>query len=1147
MNQKTLSGRYVRIGSDASDSRSRTGTESFDSSPERISRGSALPEMSYSSLRSYGSALDLAATPQETTEVDPAPLDCKSLVSEIERGSGGAVVSTSDIAGPAAARHSLGEVGSSSDVPASDSSWLSFRGFFSSVRGFVGKNLPKRTSIVSETRARHPEHQRSGSSTGQRHRSRSVDDATYPPAFERSGSGSLAAPIGTSAGGDTDLRGRLSTAPESGRSLLHRLTQPLRKPSPDSSRRDLLLEFGTAEVDQAGFQVITRMRERSAGDSRKPQQGVEFLIKNLDTGEERYLTEQEVAQMTSADTVQQLMRRQRSVMQRRDPHQDDPTGASSGTKSRRSRTFSSTPLGRIRAFSLLPRAKTAPTHASPSISSTQAAALQHSKSAATRTRQDGAMLNTQRVQAGADSLTSLTSTAGAAAETPLVGDGKAFGSVGDDTVEDFRSPAGSLDRGLLTKAAAPATASTATQRAITEDTTVLGRPRFLFKFPEKGSALNKREYQRLLREFRVAQRFVRVHAPNKSRGANTTANMCLVQCFRPHTGPVWSMEFSADGRYLATGGQDAVIMVWKVQNEPHTLNYSNADLLEIASWLRSPATAGARAFQRLLTPPPESSDGAAVTVDDGPERLYARCLFEVREPHRVFRGHGGDVLCVAWSANNFLLSSSMDKTVRLWHVDYNQVLRKFLHADFVTCVAFHPRNENFFLSGSLDERIRLWNISSRHVSDYAEVRGLVTACGFTPNGEQALVGTYRGECKVYNVVRFEEGERALQYITTLEVHSRRGRNSKGSKITSFAMMPTPDRGPGRGTNSGSGSTAPAVSTTSNVFVPGQNAGNESAATMAPSAHSSSNTGSSSSSSSNSSQHYEVLISTNDSRIRLYRVQDLRIVSKFVGHSCTWNHIRASFSDDFRYVITASEDRLVYIWNTVLYEQAGHHSAPGCALHLSQWSKGTPRLRDAGGGTAAAAHEMAPEASAALASNPQTRHSGPITNTNNPSSTTNAARTEQQYYPDRMLSERASASALTSSPSSSAAAGTSRDGTSSSQLPRIRRYRNDRFEAFMPFGEAHVTAAVFAPQRSTNRLDVIERSPSTSIYPTRAKIAPAPVTAAAAAAATPLSSSATGTAALLRATSTSDGLVVVVAAHDGTIGVFENIPADFVPW
>lgn len=87
------------------------------------------------------------------------------------------------------------------------------------------------------------------------------------------------------------------------------------------------------------------------------------------------------------------------------------------------------------------------------------------------------------------------------------------------------------------------------------------------------------------------------------------------------------------------------------------------------------------------------------------------------KPFCVYSGHTSDLLDVSWSKNYFLLSSSMDKTVRLWHISRGECLCCFQHIDFVTAIVFHPRDDRYFLSGSLDGKLRLWNIPDKKVSD----------------------------------------------------------------------------------------------------------------------------------------------------------------------------------------------------------------------------------------------------------------------------------------------------------------------------------------------------------------------------------------------------------------------------------------------
>ena len=47
------------------------------------------------------------------------------------------------------------------------------------------------------------------------------------------------------------------------------------------------------------------------------------------------------------------------------------------------------------------------------------------------------------------------------------------------------------------------------------------------------------------------------------------------------------------------------------------------------------------------------------------------------QPLRVYQGHKQDVLDIAWSRSQFLLSASMDKSVRLWHISMDDCLRVF--------------------------------------------------------------------------------------------------------------------------------------------------------------------------------------------------------------------------------------------------------------------------------------------------------------------------------------------------------------------------------------------------------------------------------------------------------------------------------------
>ena len=304
-------------------------------------------------------------------------------------------------------------------------------------------------------------------------------------------------------------------------------------------------------------------------------------------------------------------------------------------------------------------------------------------------------------------------------------------------------------------------------------------------------------------------------------------------------GAIWATEFSKDGKYLATAGRDHVVRIWAVLSTPEERGAHEED---------------------------EAANGGAE------ERLSAPVFRD--QPIKEFQGHTGEVLDLSWSKNNFLLSSSMDKTVRLWHMSRPECLCTFKHKDFVTRLAFHPQDDRFFLAGSLDTMLRLWSIPDKAVAFSAQLPDLVTAVAFSPDGKVAIAGLLNGLCMFYET----EG---LKFSAQIHVRSSRGKNAKGSKITGIQTMAIP---------------------------PPSQAGNLSS--KAPSTTSTSRT----STDLTGQGEVRVLITSNDSRIRIYNLRDKALDLKLKGHENTCSQIAATFSDDGKHVICGSEDRKAFIWS-----------------------------------------------------------------------------------------------------------------------------------------------------------------------------------------------------------------------------------------
>jgi WD40 repeat protein len=143
--------------------------------------------------------------------------------------------------------------------------------------------------------------------------------------------------------------------------------------------------------------------------------------------------------------------------------------------------------------------------------------------------------------------------------------------------------------------------------------------------------------------------------------------------FKGHTGLVYSVAFSPDGKVLATGSFDNTVKLWD---------------------------------------------------------------FASRKELQTLKGHTAAVYSVAWSADGTMLASgSQDKTIRLWDPKTGKTYRELKgHGDIVDAVAFSPDGK-LLASCSSDKSVRLWNTSDgKEVKNLGAHKESAYGLAFSPNG-----------------------------------------------------------------------------------------------------------------------------------------------------------------------------------------------------------------------------------------------------------------------------------------------------------------------------------------------------------------------------------------------------------------------------
>ncbi len=159
--------------------------------------------------------------------------------------------------------------------------------------------------------------------------------------------------------------------------------------------------------------------------------------------------------------------------------------------------------------------------------------------------------------------------------------------------------------------------------------------------------------------------------------------------FTQDFGIVFSIAYSADGQYMATGHGDGVISLWEVATGQETLN---------------------------------------------------------------FAGHTGRVYSLTFNATSDLLASgSDDRSVRLWQVNNGDCLKNlFGHSGAIGTVAFHPAGD-MVASGSEDNSIRIWDIASGACLKILEGHtNHVWSVAFSPAGDTLASGSLDSLAKIWD-------------------------------------------------------------------------------------------------------------------------------------------------------------------------------------------------------------------------------------------------------------------------------------------------------------------------------------------------------------------------------------------------------------
>ncbi|XP_065866874.1 uncharacterized protein [Euphorbia lathyris] len=138
-----------------------------------------------------------------------------------------------------------------------------------------------------------------------------------------------------------------------------------------------------------------------------------------------------------------------------------------------------------------------------------------------------------------------------------------------------------------------------------------------------------------------------------------------------------------------------------------------------------------------------SSDLLAYGASDG-----TLTVCTVSDPPSVLKhlkGHSKDVTDFDFSSNNqYIASSSLDKTVRVWELSQGLCIRVIYGVSSQLCIRFHPVNNNLLSVGNENKEITVFNFSTGRTISKSVFDAKVTATDHDHTGQLIFCGDAQG-------------------------------------------------------------------------------------------------------------------------------------------------------------------------------------------------------------------------------------------------------------------------------------------------------------------------------------------------------------------------------------------------------------------
>ncbi|MEO1186219.1 MAG: WD40 repeat domain-containing protein, partial [Cyanobacteria bacterium J06636_27] len=181
-----------------------------------------------------------------------------------------------------------------------------------------------------------------------------------------------------------------------------------------------------------------------------------------------------------------------------------------------------------------------------------------------------------------------------------------------------------------------------------------------------------------------------------------------------HEGGVSRVNFSRNGKILASGGADGEVKIWSRDGRDLERTF--------------------QAHEQKVTSISFSPDGKKLITGSEDNTLKLWNL-QGKQLGKTFKGHKDIITSIAFSPDSQkVVSGSEDRTVKIWDLDGKVIKNLDKHEGSITCVIFSPDGE-LIASGSEDRTLKLWDLKGKIIQNFNH-SDTVNSISFSSDGKE---------------------------------------------------------------------------------------------------------------------------------------------------------------------------------------------------------------------------------------------------------------------------------------------------------------------------------------------------------------------------------------------------------------------------